>query len=55
VRAHRAGDYALVFDTIGGVADQPVEMVTFSSPFDALNRLNLHSYFLSDQWRASTG
>lgn len=53
VRAHRAGDYALVFDTIGGLPDQPVEMVTFSSPFDALNRLNIHSYYLSDQWRAS--
>ncbi|MGE3178659.1 MAG: TonB-dependent receptor [Vicinamibacterales bacterium] len=53
VRAHRAGDYALVFDTLQGVPDQPVEMVTFSSPFDALNRLNIHSLYLSDQWRAS--
>ena len=48
---HRAGNYALTFDTVGGVAHQPVELTTFSFPLDALNRLNMHSVYLSDQWR----
>lgn len=53
VPKHRAGDYALVYDTVLGVPNQPVEMFTLSSPLDALNRLNLHSLYLSDQWRVS--
>lgn len=50
---HPAGNYALVFDTVAGVVDQPVEIVTFSFPVQPQNQLNLHSWYVSDQWRLS--
>lgn len=53
VPKHRAGDYGLVYDTVNGVPNQPVEIFTLSSPLDALNRLNMHSVYASDQWRVS--
>jgi Carboxypeptidase regulatory-like domain len=48
---HPAGNYILVFDTVGGVPHQPVEMTTFSFPLNALNRLNLDGIYATDQWR----
>ena len=51
---HPAGNYGLVFDTVGGVPDQPVEMVTLSLPVQPQNLLNLHSVYLTDQWRVNS-
>lgn len=48
---HPAGNYALIYDTIGGVPNTPVEIVTFSFPFNATNRLNMHGAYVQDQWR----
>lgn len=53
VDVHPAGNYALVFDTVGGVPDQPVEMVTLSLPVQPKNQLNLHSLYVTDQWQVS--
>jgi hypothetical protein len=50
---HPAGNYILVFDTVGGVPHQPVEMTTFSFPLNALNRLNLDGIYAIDQWKLS--
>ena len=50
---HPAGNYALVFDTVAGVPDQPVEIVTLSLPVRPKNQLNLHSLYLTDQWQVS--
>lgn len=47
---HPAGNYALVFDTVGGVPDQPAEIVTFGFPVRPQNLLNLHSAYITDQW-----
>jgi hypothetical protein len=48
---HTAGNYLLIFDTVNGRAHQPVEMLTFSLPVSALNRLNLYGGFVTDQWQ----
>lgn len=48
---HPAGNYALVFDTVSGIPDQPVEIATLSLPVRPRNLLNLHSLYVTDQWR----
>jgi hypothetical protein len=48
---HPAGNYGLVFDTVGGVPNQAVEITTFSLPVEPKNGLNLHSLYATDQWR----
>ena len=50
---HRAGNYTLVYDTVSGRTHQPVEMVTFSLPVSARNKLNLYAGYLADQWRVN--
>lgn len=48
---HPAGNYGLVFDTVGGVPDQAAEITTLSLPLEPKNGLNLHSVYATDQWR----
>ena len=48
---HPAGNYGLVFDTVSGAPDSPAEIVTFSFPVRPKNELDLHSVYVTDQWR----
>jgi hypothetical protein len=48
---HPAGNYGLVFDTVGGVPRQGVEITTLSLPVHFDNRLTINSAYVSDQWQ----
>ena len=50
---HRAGNYALTYDTVSGVPNTPVELTTISLPVSARNKLNMYAIYLADQWRLS--
>ena len=49
---HLAGNYQLTFDVVGGVAHQPVEMITFNAPITQQNRENSYSGYVTDRWEA---
>ena len=47
---HAAGNYQLTFDVVGGVAHQPVEIVTFNAPVTQANREHSYAGYLNDKW-----
>jgi hypothetical protein len=49
---HPAGNYQLTFDVVGGLAHQPVEMITFNAPITQANRENSYSGYVTDRWEA---
>jgi len=51
--SHRAGDYLLVYDTIGGVPHTPTEIYIYYLPVKPRNRDNVSSIFFEDSWRTS--
>ena len=50
---HRAGDYLLIYDTIGGVPHTPTEIYIYYLPVNPRNRDNVSSMFIEDSWRAT--
>jgi len=45
------GNYQLVYDTVGGVAHQPVQLVVLNRPVKATSRQNLYVGYVQDSWR----
>jgi hypothetical protein len=54
-RAHPpgAGDYVLIYDTIGGVPHTPTEIYIYYLPVEPRDRDNASSVFFEDSWRVS--
>ena len=48
---HPHGNYRLIYDTVGGVPDQPVEIVIRNYPTSPRNRVDVHAWYLMDTWR----
>jgi hypothetical protein len=48
------GDYRLIYDRVGGVAHQPVEMVTLNRPVEGTTRQNMYVLHATDTWRPTT-
>ena len=46
-----SGNYALMFDVVGGVPHQPVQFETSNAPVEPDNWDNVYSAYLADQWR----
>jgi hypothetical protein len=47
------GNYELVYDRVGGLAHQPVEIRTFNFPVLPKNRQNSFSGYINDRWQVS--
>ena len=47
----QTGNYRLVFDRVGGVPNQPVELWTHNYPVDGVARQNSYAVYASDSWR----
>jgi hypothetical protein len=43
--------YSLIYDTVGGVPNTPVELQVRNYPYDGLGRLDEYALYLSDSWR----
>jgi hypothetical protein len=48
---HPHGNYTLVYDRVGGVSNQPVEIQIQNYPVTPRNRVNTTSWYLKDTWR----
>ena len=48
---HPHGNYRLIYDTVGGVPDQPVEIIIHNYPTSPRNRVDVHAWYLMDTWR----
>lgn len=48
---HPAGNYQLIYDRVGGLAHQPVEISTFNFPVFPSNRENSLSGYINDHWQ----
>jgi len=48
-----SGNYQLVFDTVGGVPHQPVQLNAWNRPSDSSSNLNYYAGYLTDTWRMS--
>ncbi len=48
------GNYQLVFDTIGGVAHQPLQIRTYNYPLTYYDRLDTTGIYLQDLWRVGS-
>ena len=49
---HRAGNYILTFDTVGGVPHRPVQIRTLSLPTDTSNNFsNQTTQYVTDRWQ----
>lgn len=48
---HPHGNYRLIYDDIGGLRDQPVEIVIRNYPTAPRNRVDVHAWYLMDTWR----
>jgi outer membrane receptor protein involved in Fe transport len=46
-----SGNYHLMYDTVNGVPNQPVQFETTNAPVEPDNWDNVYSGYLSDQWR----
>jgi hypothetical protein len=44
-------EYRLIFDTVGGVPNQPVEMAVINFPLKGVFRENSYAAFIQDTWR----
>ena len=47
----RHGNYRLIFDTVGGVAHQPSQIITYNYPVTPRNRMHESGIYAQDQWR----
>lgn len=45
-----SGNFLQVFDTVGGVPHQPVELVTFNFPFFTDSRTETNAGYVTDRW-----
>jgi len=45
------GNYQLVFDTIGGIAHQPLQFKSYNYPLTYYDRLDTTGIYLQDMWR----
>jgi carboxypeptidase family protein len=45
------GNYELVYDTVGGVAHQPSQMIVYNRPVIATTRQHLYVGYVQDSWR----
>jgi hypothetical protein len=52
--ANPYGDYRLVYDRVGGVPNQGVEIVTQNRPVKGASKQNLYAIYASDSWRPSS-
>jgi hypothetical protein len=50
---HDHGNYVLVYDRVGGVSNQPVEIQINSYPVAPRNRVNTIAWYLKDTWRVT--
>jgi len=48
---HPHGNYRLIYDTVGGVPDQPAEIIIHNYPTAPRNRVDVHAWYLMDTWR----
>ena len=48
---HPHGNYRLIYDTVNGVPDQPVEIIIRNYPTAPRNRVDVHAWYLMDTWR----
>jgi Carboxypeptidase regulatory-like domain/TonB dependent receptor-like, beta-barrel len=48
-----AGDYVLVYDRVGGVSNQPVEIQIFNAPNQPINWNHKYAAYIKDTWRAT--
>lgn len=48
-----AGNYLLIYDRLGGVANQPAEIRTFNFPVYPSNRTNSVSAYVNDRWQVT--
>lgn len=46
-----SGNYQLVYDTVGGVRFQPVQMVVYNRPVRATTKQNMYVGYVQDSWR----
>jgi hypothetical protein len=46
-----SGDYMLIYDKVGGVSHQPVEIDIYNSPVDPTNMATHYGGYLKDTWR----
>jgi len=51
--AGRHGNYRLIFDTIGGVAHQPSQIITYNYPVTPRDRMHEGGIYAQDQWRVA--
>jgi outer membrane receptor protein involved in Fe transport len=47
-------NYQLIFDTIGGLPHQPLQIVTYNYPVTPRNKLNEGGAYVQDTWRMGT-
>jgi hypothetical protein len=50
---HEHGNYVLVYDRVGGVPNQPVEIQINSYPVAPRNRVNTIAWYFKDTWRVT--
>jgi outer membrane receptor protein involved in Fe transport len=50
-RVTPSGNYHLMYDTVNGVPNQPVQLETTNAPVEPDNWDNVYSAYFSDQWR----
>ncbi|MBI1874162.1 MAG: TonB-dependent receptor [Acidobacteria bacterium] len=50
---HPHGNYYLIFDRVGGVPNQPVEIEFRNYPLAPRNRVNMFAWYLKDTWRVN--
>jgi hypothetical protein len=48
-----AGDYVLVYDRVGGVSNQPVEIQIFNAPNRPINWTHKYAGYVKDTWRVT--
>ena len=48
-----SGNYHLMYDTVNGVPNQPVQLETTNAPVEPDNWDNVYSAYFSDQWRVN--
>jgi hypothetical protein len=50
---HPHGNYVLVYDRVGGLSGQPVEVQVNNSPLYPKNRQTTYAWYLKDTWRVT--
>jgi hypothetical protein len=48
-----AGDYVLVYDKVGGISNQPIEIQIFNAPNRPINWTHKYAGYVKDTWRVT--